>query len=127
MNIFGWGKEKVPINPKFQEMTHDELLLTAKTIKEANNNLKETLNKVTEENADIVKGNTYTWNIRKDEDLKNIKLTFDTDETVDSKIFNFGFFKINVKYSVLAVVGFIAIILGIVLVVYIRNKKNNQI
>ena len=83
--------------------------------------------KVTEENADIVKGNTYTWNIRKDEDLKNMKLTFDTNETVDSKIFNFGFFKINVKYSVLAVVGFIAIILGIVLVVYIRNKKNNQI
>ena len=73
MNIFGWGKEKVPINPKFQEMTHDELLLTTKTIKEANNNLKETLNKVTEENASLK--NSIINQKKNSSDLKDIYKT----------------------------------------------------
>lgn len=73
MNIFGWHKEKVRINPKFQEMSHDELLLTAKTIKEANNNLKETLNSLTKENTDLK--NTIVNKKKNSSDLKDIYKT----------------------------------------------------
>ena len=82
--------------------------------------------KVTENNADEVKGNTYTWYIKKDGKLKNIKITFNTKETEDSKVFNFGFFEININYSVLLAVGFAVIIIVIVLMVYSKNKKNNK-
>ena len=73
MNIFGWGKEKVPINPKFQEMDHHELLLTARTIKEANNNLKETLNALTEENTRLK--NSIVNQKKNSSDLKDIYKT----------------------------------------------------
>ena len=80
MNIFGWGKEKVPINPKFQEMAHDELLLTARTIKEANNNLKETLNALTEENTRLK--NSIVNQKKNSSDLKDIyKTLFLSNET----------------------------------------------
>ena len=77
-------------------------------------------------NADEVDGNTYTWKIKKDGELKNIKITFNTKETIDSKKFDFGFFEINVKYSVVLAVGFILVLLTIILVVYLRGKKNNR-
>lgn len=83
--------------------------------------------KVTENNADKVKGNTYTWYINKDGELKDIKITFNKDETINSKTFNFGFFEINVNYQIAMLVGLILIVLLIVLFVYIKNKKNNRI
>ena len=83
--------------------------------------------KVTEHNADEINGNTYIWIIKKDDELKNIKITFNKDETETSKRINvLGFFEINVKYSILFILGFIVIILAIVLVVYKQNKKNNR-
>ena len=82
--------------------------------------------KVTKHNADSVKGNTYTWNINKDGKLKDIKITFNKDETSTSRVFDFGFFKINVKYSVLLVSGLVLVLLIIIGIVYIRNKKNNR-
>lgn len=84
--------------------------------------------KVTKHNADSVKGNTYTWNIKKDGKLKDIKITFNKDETdVSKKINLFGFFEINVKYSVLFAVGLVVIILAIIGFVYTNNRKNNRI
>lgn len=83
--------------------------------------------KVTENNADSVKGNTYTWNITKDGKLKDIKITFNKDETDISKKINIlGFFEINVKYSVLLISGLAILILVLALIAYIRNKKNNR-
>ena len=83
--------------------------------------------KVTENNADSANGHIYTWNITKDGQLKEIKITFNKNETDSSKKFNFlGFFEINVKYSILLVVGLIVIILAIVGIVYVNNKKNNR-
>lgn len=82
--------------------------------------------KVTKHNADSVNGNTYTWNIKKDGELKDIKITFNSKETNLSKKINIlGFFEINVKYSVLFVVGLIVIALAIVGLVYRKSKKNN--
>ena len=83
--------------------------------------------KVTEHNADAVKGNTYTWNIKKDGELKDIKITFNKDQTDISRKINFlGFFEINVKYSILLVLGLVVIVLAIVGFVYMNNKKNNR-
>ena len=83
--------------------------------------------KVTNHNADKVHKNTYTWEIRKDQELRNLKISFDTTTKNDSKIFNFGFFKIQIKYSVLAVISILSVILLIVGIVYSNNKKNNRI
>jgi hypothetical protein len=82
--------------------------------------------KVTENNADSIDGNTYTWNITKDGKLKDIKVTFNTNETRNSRIIDLGFFKINVKYSIALAVGIVLILLVIALIVYINNKKNNR-
>lgn len=83
--------------------------------------------KVIENNADSVDGNKYTWNIEKDGKLKNIKMTFDTNETINYKKIDFGFFEINVRYSVLLVVGIVLVLLIITLIIYLNNKKNNKI
>ena len=53
MNFFFNKKKEVPINPKFKEMSHEELLLTAKTLKDANNNVKGTLNQLTTQNNEL--------------------------------------------------------------------------
>lgn len=93
-------------------------------------NIKVNINvpfKVTENNADEVDGNTYTWNIEKDGNLKDIKITFNKNETVNSRKFNFGFFEIDIKYSVALAVSFAIILLVIITYVYIKNKKNNRI
>jgi len=82
--------------------------------------------KVTENNADSIDGNVYTWKITKDGKLKDIKVTFNTNETKSSRVFDLGFFKINVKYSVLLGVGIVLVILIMVLIVYLNNKKNNK-
>lgn len=83
--------------------------------------------KVVENNADKKQGNTYTWNITRDGNKKNIKIKFDTSKTNTYRKFNFGFFKVDVKYSFLLVFGIVVVILLIVLYVYIKNKKNNKI
>lgn len=82
---------------------------------------------VTDNNADEINGNTYTWNIKKDQKLKKIKISFNTKETKTSKIFNFGFLQVNVKYYVLVILGFAILIGLIILIVYLNNKKNNRI
>lgn len=82
--------------------------------------------KVIEHNADKTYKNTYTWNIRKDEELRKIKIKFDTSQKDNSKIFDLGVFKINVKYNVLLFSAILLIVATIVIVVYINNKKNNR-
>lgn len=82
--------------------------------------------KVTENNADKVKGNTYTWVISKNDKLKNIKITFDSSETKISKKIDFGFFEINVNYAVLLISGFVLLILITIVYIYTKNKKNNR-
>ncbi len=84
--------------------------------------------KVTKHNADRAIGNTYTWEIKKDGKLRDIKITFNSKETNISKKINiFGFFEINIQYTVLFVVGLVVLALAIVGLVYRQNKKNNII
>lgn len=83
--------------------------------------------KVIEHNADSVNKNTYTWNIKKDKTLKNIKISFDkkqVKEELKVKLFNNTF---SIKFEFIAVGAILLIILIIVCIVFINNKKNNRV
>ena len=82
--------------------------------------------KVKEHNADRVYGDTYTWRFKNNQELRKIKITFDTAKKNDYFVFNLGFFKINVKYGVLLLIGLLIVISAIIFVVYKNNKKNNK-
>lgn len=82
--------------------------------------------KVTDNNADKVYKNTYTWILNKDEELRKIKISFDTSVKNDTKTFKLGIFNINVKLSFVAVFVMLLIIAIFVAVIYTNNKKNNK-
>lgn len=82
--------------------------------------------KVTKSNVDKVSGNKYTWEFEKDQELRTIKITFDTTVNDNAKVIDLGLFKIKINYSVLFLVIMILVIIGIVGVVYVNNKKNNK-
>ena len=83
--------------------------------------------KVIEHNADKRHKNTYTWELTKDQELRDIKITFDTSVHDNSKELSIGIFDIKIKYSVLALTIILLIITIIISVVYVNNKKNNKI
>lgn len=82
---------------------------------------------VVDNNADQVDGNIYTWYIKKDKDIKTIRIKYKDKEIKNSIKINVKNKDINIKYEVIfsAVIvlflGFIFIILNY------KNKKNNRI
>lgn len=76
--------------------------------------------KVINGNYDKNNENKYTWNIRADEDV-SIELTMDLSKpkTVTEH------YEEN-KYSLLIIVSIVLLLCGIILVAYIKNKKNNS-
>ena len=82
---------------------------------------------VIDNNADQVDGNIYTWYIKKDKDIKTIRIKYKDKEIKNSIRINVKNKDINIKYEVIfsAVIvlflGFIFIILNY------KNKKNNRI
>ena len=83
--------------------------------------------KVTQNNADSVNGNVYTWNIKKGKDLKTIKVSYEEGSkknNVNVKTKNKTY---NIKYSVIIIGILIFVIVFIILFVYIKNKKNNVV
>lgn len=83
--------------------------------------------KVVEHNADAHQRKIYTWNIKKDKDLKKIKISYKKDELVDTKIFKFGKYKFSLSYQFMVISSIILIIAAIAVFVYINNKKNNRV
>lgn len=83
--------------------------------------------KVLDSNADTYKGDTYTWVIGKDENLRQIMIKYDESDLKNAKEFKFGKVKINVRYSFIAIGVIILIAGGITLFVYYNNKRNNRI
>ena len=83
--------------------------------------------KVLESNADNYHRDVYTWNIKKDEDLRQLKITYDKTNLKYSKLFNIGDFKLNVEYSYIALIIMVGIVITIIIIVYVNNKKNNKI
>lgn len=82
--------------------------------------------KVISNNADFVKGDTYTWNIR-NKNLKTIRLKFDTKNKQNSANIKFGKSILSIKYSYILLGVFGAIIVAVVVIVIINNKKNNSL
>jgi hypothetical protein len=82
---------------------------------------------VDEHNADSVSGNTYTWNIKKDGKLKDIKISYK-----DKELPNRANIKINEKnYSFryeYIIIGVIVLTIVIIIIsVVIKSKKNNVV
>lgn len=82
---------------------------------------------VLESNADEKNGNIYTWNIKESDTPKTIKITFDTKKKKDSANISIGNEVLNIKYEYIGIGILIALILGIVIFVAIKNKKNNSV
>ena len=82
---------------------------------------------VVDNNADSVSGDTYTWHIKKDEDLKTLKLSYEDGSKIDSLNIKINNKTYNINYGLIAVSGIIIVLLIIVLIVYIKNKKNNSL
>ena len=83
--------------------------------------------KVKKHNADSVRGNTYTWNLDRDNATKNILISYDEKEYVDSFSLNLFNNTFNINYSLITIgiIGFVVLV--IVIVVFINNKKNNKV
>lgn len=80
--------------------------------------------KVISSNADEVRGNTYTWNIEK-EKLKNIEVQYKEGSKKNNININIKNKTYNINYVFVGITAFVLIILGIVIVVSIKNKRNN--
>lgn len=83
--------------------------------------------KVLENNADEIKNNTYIWKIKKDEDLKNIKLVYDNKTKINSFSISVKDKNINVHYGLIIGVVAVIIISSTIIIITINNKKNNSV
>lgn len=83
--------------------------------------------KVTQNNADEVNGNVYTWNIRKNQSLKNIIVSFDKNTPITSSSIVIGDKVFNYKLIVsLIILGLFIIFLFIIFIIS-KNRKNNSV
>lgn len=82
---------------------------------------------VIENNADSVNVNTYIWNIKKNQEVKDIKLSYKEGNIKNKININFNKKIYNVNYGFIVGIIFIIAVLMIFLVVYIRNKRNNVV
>lgn len=80
---------------------------------------------VVENNADSVSKNTYTWIIEEDEKVKTIKIVYKDKELPNRANIKISDNKYNLRYEYFIIGAIVAIILGIVVFVFIRSKKNN--
>ncbi len=75
-------------------------------------------------NADSIKNNVYTWDIRKDE-YKTIELSYKEGSKKDKINVNIKEKTYNINYGFVVVVPLLSIIIITILIIYIKNKKNN--
>ncbi len=83
--------------------------------------------KVIEHNADEKNGNTYIWKIRKNKELREIKLVYNEKKVNNKFTFKFLDTTFNIKYEFIVLGIFALAILIIVVIVYLNNKKNNKV
>ena len=86
-NYFG-KKEEVVIDPKFKSMSKDELILTANTLNDANENLKVSLDELTKKNKTLKEILLNEEKDKKTSELKNfvkdMKYTLFSSEDMDT-------------------------------------------
>lgn len=83
--------------------------------------------KVTDHNAKSVNRDKYTWEINKDQDLQEMKITFDKNDLKYGKRVSIGDKTYDIKYSYVILTVFLLIIAIIVGIVFVNNKKHNKI
>ena len=80
--------------------------------------------KVIKNNADVVRNNTYTWKIGKD-DLKSIELSYDTQKLANKANITINGNTYSFNYGIIIVCIFILVVISIIIFVYFKNKKSN--
>ena len=83
--------------------------------------------KVTDNNADSVSGNVYTWKIKNDGELKTIEFTYEENSYKDNLNIKINNKMYNINYGIIAASGIILLIMIITLSIYVKNKKNNVV
>lgn len=81
--------------------------------------------KVIEHNADSVLKNTYTWKIKRDEEAKTIKIVYKDNELPNRANIKINENKYSLRYEYFIIGGMGIIVFLIIVVVFIRSKKNN--
>lgn len=81
--------------------------------------------KVVDNNAKTVNGNKYTWEIRKNENLSDIKLTYIEEDIKDEINISVNDKKYSFEYSYIVIAAIGIIILIAVMIILIKSKKNN--
>lgn len=80
---------------------------------------------VEEHNADKVSKNKYTWNIKSDDELKTIKISYRDKEFSNEANIKINNKNYSFKYEYIVIASFIIIVILIILFVFRNNKKNN--
>ena len=83
--------------------------------------------KVIYNNAEKVDGNKYIWTIRKDDELKTIKISFNPKNVNKKVSLGFGERKVNVAYEYILIIGLVIVVAIIIIFIYFKNKKINKI
>lgn len=83
--------------------------------------------KVVDNNAKYVTRDKYTWKISKDQDLQNMKISFDTSDLKYGKKLVIGNKTYSIKYGYMILGAFLLIVAIIVGIVFINNKKHNKV
>ena len=82
---------------------------------------------VTYSNADNISGNTYTWYIKKDQDLKSIEFTYDEEKLKNKITIKINNKTYDINFGLIIVSGIIVLLLIVILIVVINNRKNNVV
>jgi hypothetical protein len=79
--------------------------------------------KITNQNADIIRGNKYTWTINQDNEPRSIDLVYDKSKKSDTLyIGTFG-----VKYTVVIISVLLVLLLSFILIVREISRANRKI
>lgn len=82
---------------------------------------------VIENNADKINKNTFTWNIKKDSNVKEIKLTYRKKSLANRANININNKEYSIKYEYIIIGVIVLSIVVIIIYVVIKNKKNNTL
>ncbi len=80
---------------------------------------------VEDHNADKVSKNKYTWNIKSDDELRTIKISYRDKEFSNKKNIKINNKNYSFRYEYILIAVIILIIISIIVFVFRNNKKNN--
>lgn len=82
---------------------------------------------VKDTNAEVINGNTYKWYVKSDTgEYKNIFIEFDGSKPKNSVSFSLGKKSVYVGYEWILLIVIVLAIITALIVIYIKNKKNNR-